>query len=211
MPDPGGVTRSMLKRWIAPLAVLLAVAGPAGSQLIVDGEVEQQNRGADLSGAHGAARVDVDRPKPLYSLEQRDPRIRKLPSFQQLVDAAPAGSVLKPPPGVYAGPVVIQKPLSIDGAGKVTIDAGDKGTVFVFKADNSRLSGLHLTGSGESPDTDDSCLDVRGDGNVVENLEIDNCMIGIDLKQSNRNILRNNQIRSKALDLAMRGDAIRLW
>lgn len=206
------MSRRLPLRRFAALAVLLAVAGPVGSQLIVEGgEVGKDDRGADLSGAHGAVRVDVDRPKPSYALAERDRRIHGLKPFQELVDAAPAGSVLKPPPGIYAGPVVVGKPLTIDGGGKVTIDAGDKGTVFVFTADASHLSGLHLTGSGDSPDTDDSCLDVRGDGNVIENLEIDNCMIGIDLKQSNRNVVRGNRIRSKALDVAMRGDAIRLW
>ena len=206
------MARKLIRRWIVPLGLLLALAGPAVSQLIVEGGAdEQQERGPDLSGAHGAARVDVDRPKPEYPLAQRNARIHALKPFQALVDAAPAGSVLKPPPGVYAGPVVVDKPLSIEGGGNVTIDAGDKGTVFVFKGDNSKLSGLHLTGSGDSPDTDDSCLDVRGDGNVIEDIVIDNCMIGIDLKQSNRNIVRANHIRSKSLDLAMRGDAIRLW
>ena len=204
------MARRTLRRWIVPLGLLLAAAGPADSQLIV-GEEAPQERGPDLSGGHGGVRVDVDRPKPSYMLHQRDPRIHGLQPFQELVDAAPAGAVLTPPPGVYAGPVVIDKPLSIEGAGRVTIDAGDKGTVFVFKADNSRLSGLRLTGSGDSPDTDDSCLDLRGNGNVIENLDIDNCMIGIDLKQSNSNVVRNNRITSKTVDLSMRGDAVRLW
>ena len=101
--------------------------------------------------------------------------------------------MLKPPPGTYAGPVSSTKPLIIDGGGKVTIDAGDKGTVFVLQADGAMLRGLHLTGSGDSHDTDDACLDVRGHRNVIENLVIDNCLFGIDLKQSNHNIVRGNQ------------------
>ena len=201
-----------LQRWIVPLSFLLVLATPANSQLMADDDAsEKQDRSADLSGAHGAVRVDVDRPKPSYALSERDARIHKLKPFQELVDAAAPGSVLKPPPGVYAGPVNVDKQLTIDGGGKVTIDAGDKGTVFVFKADASTLRGLHLTGSGDSPDTDDSCLDVRGDGNVIEDIEIDNCMIGIDLKQSNRNTVRNNRIASKAVELSQRGDAVRLW
>ena len=69
-------------------------------------------------------------------LIERDKRVHGLKPFQELVDAAPAGSVLKPPPGNYAGPVTIDKPLTIDGGGKVTIDAGDKGTVFALNASN---------------------------------------------------------------------------
>jgi nitrous oxidase accessory protein len=198
-------------RRLASLALMLAIAAPAGSQIITDDSAEKEDPKAQLSNSHGGPRADVDRPKPSYTLEQRDPRVRGLKPFQDLVDAAPAGSVLKPPPGVYAGPVLVDKPLVIDGGGRVTIDAGDRGSVFMLKADGAKLSGLHLTGSGDSYDTDDSCLDVRGNGNTIEKLRIDNCLFGIDLKQSNKNVLRGNYVTSKSFDLAMRGDAIRLW
>jgi nitrous oxidase accessory protein len=158
-----------------------------------------------------APRVNVDRPKPVFMLSERDPRIHGLKPFQDLVDAAAPGSVLKPPPGHYAGPVVVNKPLVIDGGGQVTIDAGDRGTVFLLATSGATLRGLRLSGSGDSHDTDDSCLDVRGDRNTVEKLSIDNCLFGIDLKQSNDNVVRGNTVRSKPLDLGVRGDGIRLW
>lgn len=201
----------VLRGRLASLLLLLAIAAPAGSQIITDDSAEKADPKAQLANSHGGPRADVDRPKPSYSLAERDPRVRQLKPFQALVDAAPAGSVLKPPPGVYAGPVKVDKPLIIDGGGQVTIDAGDKGTVFLLKTDGARLSGLHLTGSGDSYDTDDSALDVRGNGNTIEKLKIDNCLFGIDLKQSNHNTLRGNYVTSKSHDLAMRGDAIRLW
>lgn len=163
---------------------------------------------ADLSNA---PRVTIDRPKPTFMLYERDKRIHGLKPFQALVDAAEPGSVLIPPPGNYAGPVVLKKPLTIDGKGQVTIDAGDKGTVFSLEADNSAIKNLHLTGSGDNHDTDDSCLDVRGHGNVVENLVVDNCLFGIDFKQSSNGIIRGNKIKSKPFDLGVRGDGIRLW
>ena len=101
-------------------------------------------------------RADVDRPKPTYMLHERDKRVHGLKPFQDLVDKAEPGSVLKPPPGTYAGPVVINKPLTIDGGGDVVIDAGDKGTVMVLNANDSAIRNLRLTGSGDSHDTDDS-------------------------------------------------------
>ena len=159
----------------------------------------------------GQPRVDIDRPKPTYMLHERDKRVHGLKPFQDLVDKAAAGSILKPPPGIYSGPVVINKPLIIEGAGKVTIDAGDRGTVMVLNASESVIRGVHLTGSGDSHDTDDSCLDVRGHRNTIENVEIDNCLFGLDLKQSNNNIIRGNSIRSKDRELGVRGDGLRLW
>lgn len=134
-----------------------------------------------------------------------------LPWFQLLVDEAPAGSVLRPPPGRYAGPVVVSKPLTIEGGGQVVIDGGGKGTVFVLQADGAILRDVHLTGSGGSPDTDDACLNLRGKGNRVEGLAIDDCLFGIDLKQADDNLLRNNRIRSKPFSLGLRGDGLRLW
>ena len=169
---------------------------------------QQLGSGADMSNA---PRVQIDRPKPTFMLSQRDKRVHGLKPFQDLVDKAPAGSVLKPPPGIYSGPVVINKPLIIDGQNQVTIDAGDRGTVMSLNGGNSALRRIRLTGSGDSHDTDDSCLDVRGHNNMIEDVVVDNCLFGIDLKQANNNIVRGNKISSKDLDLGVRGDGLRLW
>jgi len=192
--------------------VCLAAIGSASGQIIVGDDPEDEpDPATSLAGTHGAVRTDVDRPKPAYALRERDRRVWELRPFQPLVDAAPPGSTLRPPAGTYAGPVRVTKPLVIDGRGQVTIDAGGRGSVFSLETDHAVLRGLHLTGSGESYDTDDSCLDVRGHGNTVENLTIDDCLFGIDLKQSNDNVVRGNRIRSKSLDVSMRGDGLRLW
>ena len=195
---------------------LLVTAQTAHDEIGWRGEPEKVGAGGTASSpavpaGMAAPRVDVDRPKPTYPLYERDKRIHGLKPFQDLVDAAPAGSVLRPPPGRYAGPVIISKPLTIEGAGQVSIDAGNKGTVFSVSASSVTLRGLHLTGSGDSHDTDDSCLDIRGDDNVIENLKLDNCLFGIDLKQSSRNVVRGNRISSKPFDLGVRGDGLRLW
>lgn len=198
--------------------VLLALAlGMFSCAVVPQGITAEENAGkksakigatADLSTA---PRVGVDRPKPTFMLMERDKRVHGLKPFQALIDAAPAGSVLRPPPGNYAGPVTLSKALTIEGDGKVTIDSGDRGTVFTLQSNGATLRGLHLTGSGDNHDTDDSCLDVRGHHNVIESLVIDNCLFGIDLKQSNSNVLRGNRIKSKPVELGVRGDGIRLW
>ncbi|MDP1652442.1 MAG: nitrous oxide reductase family maturation protein NosD [Rhodocyclaceae bacterium] len=139
------------------------------------------------------------------------PNLPHLPWLQTLVDQAPAGSTLKPPPGVYSGPVVVNKPLVIDGGGEVVIDGGGKGTVFVLATNSSTLRGLHLKNSGASHDSDDACLNVRGDHNTIESLVISDCLFGIDLKQASENLVRGNRISSKPLSLGLRGDGLRLW
>jgi nitrous oxidase accessory protein len=187
----------------------LASFGLATSLLLVISQGISETQSEVPAGM--GARADVDRPKPTFMLHERDKRVHGLKPFQELVDQAEPGSVLRPPAGNYAGPVVITKPLTIEGDGKVTIDAGDRGTVMVLNASDTTIRGIHLTGSGDSHDTDDSCLDVRGNNNVIENVIADNCLFGIDLKQSNHSTLRHNRISSKDRELGVRGDGLRLW
>jgi nitrous oxidase accessory protein len=200
-------------RWVslAPIGLLLASTLLLARTTGEDDETRHPLAAGASAHEAGAPRVGVDRPKPSFPLYQRDKRVHGLKPFQPLVDAAAAGSILKPPPGHYAGPVVLDKPLTIDGAGEVSIDAGDRGTVFMLQTSGATLRGLRLTGSGDSHDTDDSCLDVRGNGNRIEDVVIDNCLFGIDLKQSDDNVLRGNRVRSKQADIGVRGDGLRLW
>ena len=135
-----------------------------------------------------------------------------LPAFQELVDQTPEGGTLVPPPGVYAGPVMVDKPMVIDGQGKVTIDGGGKGSVVVLDTDGATLKNLHLTHSGESVNDIDAGVQVRGNYNVIKDNVIDDCLFGIDLQQSNNNIVRRNRISSKTeFSLGQRGDSVRLW
>jgi nitrous oxidase accessory protein len=133
------------------------------------------------------------------------------PPLQPLIDAEQAGAVLTLAPGTYAGPVVLDKPLIIDGGGQATIDGGGKGTVVRLDTDGATLKGLRLTNSGSSHNDIDAGVQVRGNFNVVKDNTIDNCLFGIDLQQSEDNVVRRNRISSKPVELGQRGDAIRLW
>ncbi|MCF8197594.1 MAG: nitrous oxide reductase family maturation protein NosD [Sulfuritalea sp.] len=202
-----------LKRWLVLLPAFLLGASSLLIARPLDPEEtdEREQKFGATADLTTAPRVGVDRPKPTFPLYQRNKRVHGLKPFQILVDEAPAGSILSPPPGAYSGPVVMTKPLIIEGGGQVTIDAGDRGTVFSLETSDAVLRGLRLTGSGDSHDTDDSCLDVRGSRNRIENVVIDNCLFGIDLKQANENILKGNKVSSKPRDLGIRGDGLRLW
>jgi nitrous oxidase accessory protein len=131
--------------------------------------------------------------------------------LQPLIDAAPEGSVLELEPGTYAGPVVINSPLILDGRGAATIDGGGKGSVLTVATDGATIRNLRLVNSGSSFDGVDAGVQVRGNFNVISDNEIDDTLFGIDLQQSSSNVVRRNRIRSKPVDLGLRGDAIRLW
>ena len=70
--------------------------------------------------------------------------------LQQLIDAAEDNAILQPPPGIYAGPIIIDKPITLDGRGEVTIDAGGKGSVVLLDTDGATLQRLKLINSGSS-------------------------------------------------------------
>ncbi len=134
-----------------------------------------------------------------------------LPSFQALVDATATNGTLTPEAGIYAGPVVVSRSMTIDGGGWVRIDSGGKGSVIVIESDGVTIKGLHLTNSGKSYNDLDSGVQVRGNFNVVKDCVIDNCLFGVDLQQSEHCIVRRNHISSKDFDLGQKGDAVRLW
>lgn len=139
----------------------------------------------------------------VYASEQID--------LQQIVDAAKKNEIIMLEPGVYKGPVIIEKSITIDGQNHATIDAGGKGSVVYLDTDGAVLRNLRLTNSGSSHNDIDSGVQVRGNFNVIKDNVIDNCLFGIDLQQSEFNVVRRNEISSKPVDLGLRGDAIRLW
>jgi nitrous oxidase accessory protein len=136
---------------------------------------------------------------------------KALTPLQPLIDATDEGAVLLLEPGTYAGPVRIDRAMTLDGQGKATIDAGGKGSVIVVDTDGAIVRNLHLTHSGESHNDIDAGVQVRGNFNVISDNVIDDCLFGVDLQQSDSNIVRRNRISSKPFELGTRGDAIRLW
>jgi nitrous oxidase accessory protein len=133
------------------------------------------------------------------------------PSLQSLIDNMQPNETLVPPPGVYHGSITVDFPLTIDGNNQVTIDAGGSGTVIYLDTDGATIKNLHLTNSGESHNDIDSGVQIRGNFNVVKDCLIDDCLFGIDMQQSEHNIIRRNTIMSKPFELGQRGDCLRLW
>ena len=131
--------------------------------------------------------------------------------LQPWLDTALPGSVLRLPAGTYRGPGVIDKPLTLEGSGKVVIDGGGKGTVLTIKADRVTVRGLILRGSGGSHDSIDGGIMAEGNHLLIENNVVEDVLFGISLHKTNDSIVRGNRIRSRPVDSADRGDGLRLW
>ncbi len=145
------------------------------------------------------------------ALSAAAPSRETLPSLQPWVDVTPTGGLLRIPAGTYAGPVVIDRPMTIDGEGKATLDGAGHGTVLSIKTDNAIIRNLRIIRSGASHDRIDSGILVEGNHNRIESNQVEDVLFGITLQRANDNLVADNTIRSKPWDIADRGDGLRLW
>lgn len=133
------------------------------------------------------------------------------PALQPLIDATLAGGTLRPPPGVYAGPALITRPMVLDGGGRVTLDGGGRGTVLTLQTGGAVVRGMRIIRSGDSHDQMDGALLVQGDANLIEGNTFEDVLFGVFIRQSTGNRLIANHIRSRHADTARRGDGVRMW
>ncbi|MES9957248.1 MAG: nitrous oxide reductase family maturation protein NosD [Sedimenticola sp.] len=134
-----------------------------------------------------------------------------LPPLQLFVEITPPGGVLKVPPGRYAGPVVVERPITIDGGGQAILDGEGEGTVLSVLADGVTVRGLQIVNSGSSHDQVDAGILVAADNTLIENNRIEQTLFGIHLKKANDNIIRNNTISSMGDIPSLRGEGVRMW
>jgi nitrous oxidase accessory protein len=134
-----------------------------------------------------------------------------LPSLQVYVQLTPEGQTLKAPPGVYAGPLRVNRSIVIEGNGEVTIDGGGKGTVVIVTADGAEIHNLHIINSGNSHDSVDAGILIEADNVVCEGNVIEEVLFGIHLQQADGCQVRGNTVTSRPHIGALRGDGLRLW
>ena len=133
------------------------------------------------------------------------------PSLQELIDRAEVGESVRFEADRYFGPIIISKPVVLDGQGRVVIDGQGKGSVIHIKADGVVIKNLTIENSGDSHDQVDAGILIRSSHNRILNNTIRNTLFGIDLQESHNNEIVGNDISSKNVSLGIRGDGIRGW
>ncbi|MCB1886100.1 MAG: nitrous oxide reductase family maturation protein NosD [Rhodocyclaceae bacterium] len=131
--------------------------------------------------------------------------------LQPLLDDPPPSGVVRLAPGQYAGPATLRMPLVVDGGGAAELVGDRNGSVLRVEANGATVRGLRIRASGDSHDRIDAGIVVEGSGNVIEGNDLDDVLFGIVVHNGERNLLRDNRIRSRGADTADRGDGIRLW
>lgn len=117
--------------------------------------------------------------------------------LQDRIDAAAPGAIITLGPGDYAGPVVIDKPLTLEGRDAPRIDGGGEGSVISIRSADVTLRGLVIVGSGIDLSRDDSGIHVTGDRALISGNRIVDALHGIYLKKAAGVRVRHNRIVGK--------------
>ncbi len=130
-----------------------------------------------------------------------------------IAGAAP-GDVLLLEPGRHDGPVVIDRPLTLDGQNRAEIVGNRRGSVITITGAKAVIRGLTITGSGREHGTIDSGVQLQktATGARVENNRLTDNLYGIDIHGARDTLVRNNEIiggRDRRLN--DRGNGIYVW
>ncbi|WP_430481902.1 right-handed parallel beta-helix repeat-containing protein [Rossellomorea marisflavi] len=127
------------------------------------------------------------------------------PSIQSLIDAAESGSVLKIPPGTYDQPIVVDKPLTLLGEGKVLLNSCLDSPNISITSNGVTLSKVAVEqcpeGKGSPP-----AIYVTGKGHMLEDLEVTAAHIGIKVDEASDITIEGGKVTGKGKE-----NGIDLW
>lgn len=125
---------------------------------------------------------------------------------------AQAGDVIEVHGGVYAGPLVVDKSVTLEGNDWPVVDGGGEGTVVTLAAPEIVFRGFEVRGSGVEPDQDHAGITLTAPQITVENNHLRDVLFGIFVSQADQALVRGNTITSKdQYDEGRKGDGIRVW
>jgi nitrous oxidase accessory protein len=127
------------------------------------------------------------------------------------IAAAKAGDTIEVGAGVYREHIIIDKPIRLIGVGRPTIDGGGTGDIVQITAPDVTIRGFNIVNTGIDLDAENAAIHVVAPRATIEDNRLDSILFGIDLRESSDSVLRNNRVGGKDLDIARRGDGIRLW
>ncbi|MDR5866881.1 nitrous oxide reductase family maturation protein NosD [Halomonas koreensis] len=134
--------------------------------------------------------------------------------LQALVADAEAGDTLRLAAGRHAGPLVIDKPLTVAGDRQAVLDAGGTGTAVTLAAPGIVLEGLTIRGWGHDLTAMDSGILVReaATGSRIRDNRLSGPGFGIRLDSVDDVVVRDNRIRGDAERRSQdRGNGIHLF
>jgi nitrous oxidase accessory protein len=127
------------------------------------------------------------------------------------IAAARDGDTIEVPAGVYREHIRIDKPLTLVARGRVVIDGGGSGDIVEITAPGVTLRGFTIRDTGIDLDKENAGVRVLAPRATIEGNVLEDILFGIDLRAAPDSVVRGNAIGGKPLDIARRGDGLRLW
>lgn len=128
--------------------------------------------------------------------------------------AAGEGDVIVLAPGRHAGPVRIEKSLTLRGRPGAIIDAGGLGSVVTVDAPDVTVAMLTLTGSGRSHEEIDAGVSLTrkaGGARILDN-RIEGNLYGVDVHGARDALVKGNRITGLRLKrMNDRGNGVYVW
>lgn len=157
-----------------------------------------------------AQRIDHAEPTPAkVELAPIDPQF--VGEIGRMIANAPPGATIEVPEGVYVEHIRIEKPLSLIAKGKVILDGKGSGDIVEVTAPDVTFKGFVIRNTGIDLDKENAAIRVLAPRVTLENNVLDDILFGIDLREAPDSKVIGNRIGGKKLDIARRGDGLRLW
>ncbi len=132
-------------------------------------------------------------------------------TISEALVAAADGDTIIVRGGIHPGPIIVRKRIVLQGEGWPVLDGGGIGTVVEVAASDAIIRGMVIRNSGDRLATSDAGILVTAPRVTLEANRIEDTLFGIVLRQAQAGVVRGNRITGKALPVARRGDAIRVW
>jgi nitrous oxidase accessory protein len=175
------------------LVVAFAVAG------------DYQTHGAQAHLAPEAA--EHVSPPPAVLSEQ--PRV--LGEIGRRIAAAAPGDTVTIAKGVFHEHIVIDKPISLVGVDRPVIDGDNSGDIIEIRVPDVTVRGFVIRHTGIDLDKENTAIRVLAPRTRIEDNILQDVLFGIDLREAPDCVIRANHVGAKKLDIARRGDGLRLW
>lgn len=134
-------------------------------------------------------------------------------NLQNIIENAPAGSVIKLKPGMYSvNNIHITKPLTILGENHPVINGNKKDEVITISADSVTIRGLIIQNAGISYLKENAAIRINESSNcVIEDNILKENYFGIYLSKSFNCVISNNSIEASNKTETSSGNGIHLW
>ncbi|MEH6751685.1 MAG: nitrous oxide reductase family maturation protein NosD [Paracoccaceae bacterium] len=130
------------------------------------------------------------------------------------IAGADPGDVLILAPGRHDGPVILDRPVTLDGQGQATIDAGGTGSVVTITGHDITVRDLILRGSGSDHDAIDSGVQITRTASrvLVAGNQILGNLYGVDVHGPRDATVRGNRILGREdHHMNSRGNGVYVW